>query len=142
MLWLCYAYTLPITCHGDKYMDSGSAAKPNLPETMSRTQTYLWGYAIRMPRVRYGSAVDPLSAMLQTCCYGCATHENRRNMLVLWVCARCDGYALDVPWVDFCIILKTDVVWMCYVYANRLPMMCYGDGYNDSGPVEKPNLQE
>ena len=91
--------------------------------------------------------MDPLWIPFRLC-YKHAAMDAPRTKIdeICWYygCVRdaCDGYALDVPWVDFCIILKTDVVWMCYVYANRLPMMCYGDGYNDSGPVEKPNLQE
>ena len=90
-----------------------------------------------MPSECHGSAMDPLRIPSRLC-YKHAAKDVPRTKVdeICWyyygyVCGVCDGCAIDVPWVDFCMVLKTDVVWMCYVYANRLPMMCYGGGYMD-----------
>ena len=80
VLWMCYACAnrLPIMCYRGIYMDPGSVEKPNLPECVSRTQTYHWGKqtfhwrhailmlrrvwvesALGLPWVRYWAAMGP-----------------------------------------------------------------------------------
>ena len=90
VLRMCYVYAnrLPMPCYGDKYVDSGSLEKPNLPDCVSRPQTYHWGYAIRMPWVCYGSAADPLL------CYGQPMYVPRTKIYEICSMGMC---AMDMP---------------------------------------------
>ena len=139
VLWMCYACAnrLPMMCYRDIYMDSGSVEKPNLPECASRTRTHQWG-SIRMPLVCDGSAADPL----RPCCGHNAMDVLRTKMdeICSYYGYLRDGCAIHVPWAvsGYCMALTcnvgaANVSWMCYAYANHLPIICYGVEYMDPG---------
>ena len=130
---------LPRVCHGSGRVRYGYAT--DLLRVCD-------GYAIGMTCHGSVSSADPLRQ-----CYGHAMDVPRTKIYEFEICyyyvSACDGCAMGVPWADsrYCKTLTryggaANVLRMCYVYANRLPMPCYSDKYADSGSLEKPNLPD